>query len=36
MRAILYTLFNYTQEKAKETGATNPIQQRWKLLSNDS
>ena len=34
MRAIMYDLFNYTEEKAKQTAATSPIQQRWKLLSN--
>ena len=35
MRAILYTSLNYTEEKGKRTGATSPIQQRSKLLSNE-
>ena len=34
MRAILCTSLNHTEEKAKPTGATIPIQQRWKLQSN--
>ena len=33
MRAILYISFNYT--KSEKTGATSPIKQRWKLLSNN-
>ena len=34
MRAILYISLNYTEEKPKRTGATSPIHQIWKLLSN--
>ena len=35
MRAITYTSsLNYTEGKAKRTGAANSIQQRWKVLSN--
>ena len=34
MRAITYTSLNYTEGKAKRTGAARSIQKRWKLLSN--
>ena len=31
---IYIYIYIYTEEKGKQTGATSPIQQRWKLLSN--